>query len=754
MRMRAYALSLVIVAGSLSVGTVTAAAAPACPTVNPSTGAVSPPPSPGADWNLCVLTGANLRGADLSDATLIAAKISGGDMTGANLTGANLVSAKVSANLTDADFSGANMAGVNLTAANISGAIMGTATISQIETFNTTGVPASLPSGWKDIASTILGPTANAFDAILSGADLAGLDLDQANLFGVDLSRTNLSGTDLSQATLSGVQSGGVTGTPAPSLPSGWLLANGYLVGNGANLNGANLSGTKLAGLDLSATDLAGADLDGADLTGADLDSANLSLANLTNANLSNASAKSANLSRSTLSGTTTIGLNLTDATLKDANLAGADLDGATLTGIVTGSVTGTPVLPSGWALFNGYLVGPSANLSGADLRGLSLASANLSNTNFTSADLGGASLVSASLSDAVLASADLTSANLTDADLTDASLASANLTGSDLHGTTVTGTDFTGVTWSDTTCPDGSDSNAYDNGCFSPLDTAPPVASPRLLSGGGQVNGWFNAPVTVSWGWTDDGQINRAKCTSFSTTKTNGSITLTATCTDIAGRTGNASMSLKVDATTPAVTVTGVRNGQRYVIGRVPGAGCRTAETVSGVATKATVSVTTGGSGGVGPFTATCAGAVSVAGLSQVAPAQAGYTVGYGFGGFGAPPAGSTIARSARRVTATFRLVTASGKAIWNSTASDLAWARDVRVILRGPGIRPVTAYCAWSGRHGSFTCSVKVPAKIRGGRAHKYTITAQENVGTSFYAVPIVGRSRNPEIIYFARS
>ena len=742
-RARALVASVSLIAGLLAFGAgiSSASAAPTCPTVDPSTGAVSPPPSTDADWSGCDLTGANLVFFTLNDMNL----------SGANLSNAKLMGAKVSSNLTDADFSGANMSGIDLTAANITGAIMATATISGIRTFNTTGIPASLPSGWKDIDFTILGPTARPLDAILSGADLSGLDLDQADLSGANLHGTNLSGTDLGQATLSGVESGRITATVKPLLPSGWVLKKGYVVGSGAYLNGANLSNANLAGLDLSSTNLAAADLNSANLTGTDMDSSDLSQADFTNANLSNGSAKNANLSESTLGGATTIGLNLTAATLKGANLGGADLDGATLTSIVTGSVIGTPVLPNGWALFNGYLVGPSANLSGADLMGLSLASANLSATNFSQADLEDASLVSANLTGAMLGSTDLTSANLSSADLTNTSLANANLTGTNLRHDTVTGADFTGVTWSDTRCPDGSNSNAHDSGCFSALDTAPPVASPSLLSAGTQVNGWFNAPVTVSWGWTDDGQINPAKCTHFSTTTSSGSITLTASCTDIAGRTGTASDSMKVDVTTPAVTVTGVRSGRHYIVGAVPAAGCRTTETISGVETEATVSVTTGGSGGVGPFTATCAGAVSVAGLAQPGPVQARYTVGYGFGGFSTPQPGSTIPHSARRITAAFRLVTASDKAISGGTASNLAWAHDVRVILRGPGIHPVTTYCAWSRRHSTFTCSIKVPANVHAGPANKYTITAQEDVGTGFYAVSLVGHSANPVIIHF---
>lgn len=725
--------------GYLVFGTSTALASVTCPTVNQSTGAVSPLPQAGDDWSGCdlahanlsvsELTNLNLSHANLTDANFLITKINGGDLSHANLTGANLIGAKVSANATDANFSDANMTGTNLTAATISGAIMGTATITSIETFNTVGVPASLPAGWTDIDGTILGPTADAWEAVLKGADLSDLDLDEANLSGADLMDAKLAGTNLSGATLSGVISGGVTGTP--SLPPGWLVANGYLAGNGANLNGADLSGTDLTSLDFSGTDLSGADLSSADLAGDNLSGANLRQANLTSADLAGASAKNANLTEAILKGAGTSGLDLTNADLFGASLASADLSGATLTGVESGSVSGSPVLPAGWVTYGGYLVGPSADLSGASLSGLSLPGGDLTGTD--------------------LSGADLTSASLTSANLTSASLAKANLTSANLDNATITGTDFTGVTWLGTTCPDGSDSNAHDSGCFSALDTTPPVADPTIYSTSSEVNGWFSAPVTVDWHWTDAGQLPAATCPPYATTTTNGSITLSTTCTDLAGNSASDSVTVQVDTSRPVVKVTGVATGAHYVVGQVPAAGCTTIEKISGIGTAASLGVATGGKNGVGPFSATCAGAVSVAGLPQAAPVRARYTVGYGFGGYSAPRAGSTISRSSGHFTAAFGLVSASGQAIPAKAASQLAWAKDIRVVLAGPGIKAVTAFCEWSGTAREFGCTVKIPAGVKTGHSHKYTITAQEDVGSQFYSVPAVGKTGNPEVVHF---
>ena len=73
-------------------------------------------------------------------------------------------------------------------------------------------------------------------------ADLKGANLKRANLKRANLKRANLANADLAGAKLNGVLSGGFTGTPQ-SLPAGWILRSGYLIGPVANLNGAVLTG-------------------------------------------------------------------------------------------------------------------------------------------------------------------------------------------------------------------------------------------------------------------------------------------------------------------------------------------------------------------------------------------------------------------------------------------------------------------------------------------------------------------------------
>jgi uncharacterized protein YjbI with pentapeptide repeats len=177
-----------------------------------------------------------------------------------------------------------------------------------------TGTPV-LPAGWILVDGYLVGPQANLTDASLSSADLAGADL---------------AGTELSGAALSGVSSGGITGTPS-SLPIGWLLVEGYLVGPQANLTNAGLVDAVLTNSDLNGTNLTGADLSGVVSGGITPFPAYLPAdwtfvagyllgpsANLTSADLSNVDLGPADLT----------GANLTDADLDNANLTAADLSG------------------------------------------------------------------------------------------------------------------------------------------------------------------------------------------------------------------------------------------------------------------------------------------------------------------------------------------------------------------------------------------------------------------------------------------
>jgi uncharacterized protein YjbI with pentapeptide repeats len=433
------AATVVLISGSVADAAVT------CPTVG-SGGVVTPAPAPGADWQGCRLTGADLSGADLSGANLTStllgqADLSGADLSGANLKGTSLAQANLSgADLTDATIDGAQFRYANLSSANFTGATM-TGVYSGVITAS----PApTLPADWLLTDGYLAGPGAVLVGATLTNADLASGDLTGANLREADLSGANLAGADFSNAELleanlagididnanltaadlGSVESGGITGTTT-MLPSDWALRDGFLVGPSANLQGDNASGADFSGTNLAEASLYGTNLTGANLSDADLFGIDGAGIILQNADLT--------------------GANLTDASIAlDAfgggapTLAGADLAGATLTGIITADISGPPpaVLPAHWMLVNGFLLGPTANLTdaetpfqGLDLEGMDLASANISSAQFVK----------------------------------------DNLTNATFAGSNATAASFSQDTWSNTICPNGVSSTYYVSGCFTP---------------------------------------------------------------------------------------------------------------------------------------------------------------------------------------------------------------------------------------------------------------------------------------------
>ena len=162
------------------------------------------------------------------------------DLTGADLTGADLsYTNAIGANLTGANLSGADLSGTDLTGADFTGVISG----------NITGTP-TLPYNYKIINGYIVGQ-----DVDLTGADLSGVVIllnGTGSITGANLSGADLTGADLSDQfmDLTGVKSGNITGTP--TLPSGYQMAGGYIVGPSVDLTGADLTGVDLSGADLT----------------------------------------------------------------------------------------------------------------------------------------------------------------------------------------------------------------------------------------------------------------------------------------------------------------------------------------------------------------------------------------------------------------------------------------------------------------------------------------------------------------------
>ncbi|MEI7847526.1 MAG: PxKF domain-containing protein [Chloroflexota bacterium] len=182
------------------------------------------------------------------------------------------------------------------------------------------------------------------------------------------------------------------------------------------------------------------------------------------------------------------------------------------------------------------------------------------------------------------------------------------------------------------TQCPVGYTSLAGATSC-TPIDNQPPTVN-STQSPAANGSGWNNSDVTVTWNWadnTDGSGIDNANCTTSSTSSGEGSaILLSATCKDLAGNTGHASYTVKVDKTkptlSPAVSPNPILlNGT----GTVTSGG---ADALSGLASQSCGTLDTSSAG---IRSVTCV-AMDTAGNSN--SANVSYKVNYGFSGFLAP--------------------------------------------------------------------------------------------------------------------
>ena len=197
--------------------------------------------------------------------------------------------------------------------------------------------------------------------------------------------------------------------TPAPSAGVNWA---------GCNLTNANLNQSNLSGANLAGANLTHATFNGANVAGVTLTTANLTGAGLTNIDLS-----SVNMT----------GANLTQAVIKSTSLNKTVMTNTTLAKVIGRQITGAPVLPAGWAVISGSLVGPGADLSndgltGADLHGMNLTGTIFDHSNLSNADLANANLTGASFVGAVVTGANLDGANLASASLS--GIVSGDVTG------------------------------------------------------------------------------------------------------------------------------------------------------------------------------------------------------------------------------------------------------------------------------------------------------------------------------------
>ena len=464
------------------------------------------------------LTGCSFQNLDLSEVDLTGSDLSGANLTGTNLeaaildgvtsgritgtpsnlpTGWQLLSGYLvgpGANLTNADFTNQNLTNANLVGANLSNAIFSGTTLTGADFAGTTltnvagrsivGLPVNLPSPWRLSQGLLIGPTANLsyldlsaidlnqFDftganlagSLFSGVNLTDIDFTSTNVINISFINCNLTRTDFTGLDVEGIRAVGISGTPR-GLPSNFKIINGFAIGPYANLNSLNLMNINFAGTNLHHAILGAANLSGANLANVDL----------------------------TLT-------YFTDVNLSRANISNANLTGVDLSGVISNGLIGTPIgLSDEWQLYQGYLLGPKANLSSADFSNKDLRDAHLKGVfliaaNLSGADLSGVDLSNTNLTQVLLSGADLTDTNLTSATLTgifanniirapiglpsswrllngyligpganlnNADLSGLDLSGMDLSGASLLSTDFSGANLEGANLTDAAISNA-----------------------------------------------------------------------------------------------------------------------------------------------------------------------------------------------------------------------------------------------------------------------------------------------------
>lgn len=185
--------------------------------------------------------------------------------------------------------------------------------------------------------------------AEMSGVNLVGASLREAVLDGACLNRADLSGADLENARLDRavlMEARFVAANmrrsslvEAVSQEADFREANfgrAALLQAGLNravFRGADLRDAMLCGANLVRADLRDAGLTGADLSRSILSGANLTAANLQGARVARANLLGADLTRANLHGADLREAMLNDAVMKESNLSRADLTGADLSG-------------------------------------------------------------------------------------------------------------------------------------------------------------------------------------------------------------------------------------------------------------------------------------------------------------------------------------------------------------------------------------------------------------------------------------
>ena len=272
-------------------------------------------------------------------------------------------------------------------------------------------------------------------DADFSNVDLRGADLTGTEFFNCNLKGANLDGANLKDTSFNRSSSGEIKGTPINL--DRYKLINGFIVGYAVNLRNENLKGVNFQGTDVRDIDFGSADLEGVNFLNRDLQGSNFNGSNLKNAILTGADLRSC---------------NLVEAKLDGSNLEGTDLRQTSLYRIRGINIIGNPkVMPEGFSIVDGFIIGPNVDLSFANLQGIVLENLNLWGALLSQANLSEAVLKKVNLSEANLESALLKQANIIEVQLSKTNLRGANLEGAILKNPQLDGANLSEIKLNET---------------------------------------------------------------------------------------------------------------------------------------------------------------------------------------------------------------------------------------------------------------------------------------------------------------
>ncbi len=211
--------------------------------------------------------------------------------------------------------------------------------------------------------------------------------------------------------------------------------------------------------------------------------------------------------------------------------------------------------------------------------------------------------------------------------------------------------------------------------------DATPPITT-YAIGGTAGSNGWYVSDVSITMTATDSDSGVKEVHYSMNggaevvTAGSSASVSLTAEgshpvsyyAIDNAGNTEAAhSVSVSIDKTPPAITITGIADGASYTLGAVPTPGYTVTDNLSGVVSQ-NATLVGGNANGVGVYTYIVT-ASDLAG--NTASATASYSIVYNFSGFLTPVSLDRPFRQGSTIPVKFQLTDASGTYISTATAT-----------------------------------------------------------------------------------